>query len=254
VTTLVVDTSEGVTLRFEIAGAGSRLAAGLLDLVMLGSGYLALGIALMLAMSLDPSGASGFFVGLYAAGGLLIAILYHFLFHALRRGQTPGKSALGIRVMSSDGYPPRTFALLIRALVWPIDVFLIVPLPLGLIVITATPKHQRLGDLAAGTLLIRAPREAAPSEPWPDEAWSTLAVRTLPLMPGLSARLSARDLEFLRRLITRTDLDPEERRKLFVEAARHYSSLLDLGPFEDARVVLKELYLFARETSRTRAA
>ena len=156
--------------------------------------------------------------------------------------------------MSADGYPPSTLALLLRALVWPLDVFLSVPAPIGLILIAATPKHQRLGDLAAGTLVMRTPRNDAVIEPWPTESWSTLTLRTLPLTLGLSARLSSHDLEFLRRLLTRTDLDPEERRKLFIDTARHYSSLLDLGPFEDARIALKELYLFTRESARTKSA
>jgi hypothetical protein len=81
-----------------------------------------------------------------------------------------------------------------------------------------------------------------------------LKLRTLPLAPGLAARLSARDLELLRELVTRTDLEPEERRKLFVDAARYYTELLELGSFDDARIVLRELYLFARETMQAKSA
>jgi uncharacterized RDD family membrane protein YckC len=250
VTTLLVDTSEGVRLRFELAGVGSRLAAGLLDMLILVTGYLVVGFALLLALSLDPSGLARFVAGIFLGGGLLLAILYHFLFHALRSGQTPGKSLLQIRVMSADGYPPSLLALALRALVWPLDVLLFVPAPIGLMLMAATEKHQRLGDLAAGTVVMRTPRDEAALEPWPNESWSSLPLRTLPLTTGLAARLSSGDVEFLRQLLTRTELDPEERRKLFVETARHYSALLDLGPFEDARVALRELYLFARETRK----
>jgi hypothetical protein len=156
--------------------------------------------------------------------------------------------------MSADGYPPALFAIVLRALVWPLDVFLVVPAPLGLIVIAATPKHQRLGDLAAGTLVVRSPRDDGGREPWPRDTWSTLPHRTLALGPGLAARLDAGDVAFLRELIVRTDLAPEAQRKLFVDAARLYAERLELGSFEDARIVLREVYLFARETANARGA
>ena len=254
VSTLLVPTAEGVTLRFDVAGAASRLAAGLLDLTLLGAVYSILALGLMLATIFDPSGISNFVAGVLLGGAVLVAIAYHVVFHALWAGQTPGKRWLRIRVMSADGYPPSALALVLRGLVWPLDVFLFVPAPLGLIIIAATPKHQRLGDLAAGTLVVRMPREEAAPEPWPTLTWSALTTRTLPLAPGLAARLGARDLELLRELTMRTDLDPEERRKLFVDAARYYAERLELGPFDDARVVLRELYLFARETMKLHSA
>jgi uncharacterized RDD family membrane protein YckC len=251
--TLLVPTAEGVALRFEIAGAGSRLAAGIVDGVILGTAVSIVGLALMIAMSFDSSGISGFVGGIFFGGVLLTVLAYHILFHVLSAGQTPGKRWVGIRVMSADGYPPSTLAIVLRALVWPLDVLVPVPAPLGLILIAATPKHQRLGDLAAGTLVMRVARSESAAEPFPRELWSTLPVRTLSLTPGLAARLGAHDLEFLRRLLTRTDLEAEERRRLFVDTARQYSDRLELGPFEDARVVLNEIYLFGREMSKTRA-
>jgi uncharacterized RDD family membrane protein YckC len=252
--TLLVPTAEGVTLRFDVAGAGSRLSAGLIEMLLLGTGCSIVGLVLIAAMSFDTSGISRFVGGIFFGGVVLVVLGYHILFHLVWSGQTPGKRALGIRVMSADGYPPSALAIVLRAFVWPLDVLLLVPAPLGIILIAATPKHQRLGDLAAGTLVIRVPRKAADEEPSPRQSWSELPVRTLPLSTGLAARLDARDVEFLRRLLTRTDLDPEERRKLFVDAARHYAKVLDLGPFDDARVVLNEIYLFAREMLKTRAA
>lgn len=254
VTTLLVNTSEGVTLRQDVAGVGSRFAAGLLDGLVIIAGYLLIGFLVLLAVRVDPTGMSSFVAGLGIGGTLLAILLYHVLFHALREGQTLGKIVLGIRVMSADGYPPTFLQVLLRALVWPIDGFFCVPVPIGLIVIAVTPKHQRLGDLVAGTLVIRSPKARLRTQPWPRETWSGLEARTLPLGPGLAARLSPADLEFLRELLTRTELLPDERRKLFIEAARHYCARLSLGEFEDARVVLKELYLFAREMIAAKAA
>jgi uncharacterized RDD family membrane protein YckC len=252
--TLLVDTSEGVVLRHEIAGAGSRLAAGLADGVFLALGYGFALLAVLFAASFDLSGVSHFILGVLIGGSLLVAIGYHVVFHWLWSGQTPGKRWLGLAVMSADGYPPTPFQVLVRGLVWPIDVLLSLPAPIGLMAIAITERHQRFGDVVAGTLVVRVPRERTELEPWPGESWSTLPVRALPLTPGLGARLSADDLAFLRTLLTRTELESDARRRLFIETARAYSRRLELGEFEDARVVLREVYLFTREMLAARAA
>lgn len=250
VTTLVVATSEGVSLRQDIAGAGSRLAAGLLDGIILGIGYAAVVVATLIPVAFDASGLSGFVLGALLGGAILAVLSYHVLFHALGSGQTPGKRALGIRVLSADGHPPSLLQILLRALLWPIDVFLTVPVPLGLILIAATDKHQRLGDLVAGTLLVRAPAADRRLEPFPGQTWSEMRMRTLPLTPGSAAHLTAQDREMLRDLLTRAELSDERRRTLYIAAAKHYSERLGLGRFADARIVLKELYLFARESAQ----
>jgi uncharacterized RDD family membrane protein YckC len=251
-TTLFVPTSEGVELRHEIAGAGSRFAAGLLDGLILAGGYLALGLALLIPAAFDPTRFSRFVLGLLVGGAVLAVLAYHALFHALRGGQTPGKRALGIRVLSADGLPATTMQIVLRALLWPVDVILLVPASIGLILVAATSKHQRLGDLVAGTLVVRAP-ERGGGEPFGGRTWSALENKKLALTPGAAARLSPEDRAFLRDLIQRADLEPTLQRKLFVDAAKHYSERLGLGPFEDARTVIYELYLFAREHASTDA-
>lgn len=245
--TLVVPTSEGVDLRQDIAGAGSRFAAGLLDLMVLAIGYIVIVIAVLIPVAFDPTGVSRFAAGLLLGGGVLAVLVYHILFHALNRGQTPGKRAFGIRVLSTDGHPATLMQIVLRALLWPIDVMLAVPIPIGLIVIATTPMHQRLGDLFAGTLVVRAPKSERGPEPLAGTLWSTLPGRSLALTPGAAARLSAEDRSLLRDLLTRADLSEERRRALFVSAAKHYAARLGLGPFADARIVILELYLFARE-------
>src|SRR5262249_37285225 len=153
---------EGVDLRQDIAGAGSRFAAGLLDLIVLGLGYFVVVLAVLLPAAFDPTGLSRFVLGVLAGGAVLLVLGYHVLFHALGSGQAPGKRALGIRVLSADGHPPTLLQVVLRALLWPIDVLLLVPIPVGLIVIATTAMHQRLGDLFAGTLVVRAPPRPGP--------------------------------------------------------------------------------------------
>lgn len=246
-TILTTATSEGVTLRQEIADAGSRTAAGIVDLTILALFTLLFFLTMASIAQADPSGAGRVILMGIAGGYLFVLIGYHVLFHHFAGGRTPGKMLVGIRVVSVDGYPPSFLALVLRGLVWVVEIVLWLPVPIGLYVIAFTPRRQRLGDLVAGTVVVRAQVRAAPVEPWPRETWSGLAERQLPLTTLALARLDAADVELLRELITRPTLMPEERRRLFVDVARHYAQTLELGEFQDARVFLRELYLFARE-------
>ncbi|HVS08319.1 MAG TPA: RDD family protein [Planctomycetota bacterium] len=251
--TLTIATPEGIRLRLEIAGAGSRFCAALLDALLFGSLYVAAALIVMLVAAIDRSGLSNLMWGILIGGLPLSLALYQLVFHALRDGQTPGKRALGLRVASADGYPASLMQHFLRFALWPVDVLLLVPVSVGILVITLSERRQRLGDLAAGTLVLRERAREERPEPFPGERWSALEDRTLRLEPGLAARLSAEDLELLRELWTRPELTLEERRRLFVATARHYAQRLELGDFKDARTVLRELYLFLREAREGRA-
>jgi uncharacterized RDD family membrane protein YckC len=251
-TRLQIETSEGVRLSVEIAGAGSRFAAGMLDAIVLGLGLFLTVLFLSVAHAFDGGIATEVLLGLVAGGFVLIVVAYHVIFHVLAGGRTPGKMALGIRVVAADGRPASTLAILMRGLIQPIDLLVTVPVPLGVILIAATPRHQRLGDLAAGTMVVHERRREWLRDPYPGETWRSLPVRTLPLTPGLEARLTPDDRALLRTLVSREGLEDDARRRLFIGAARMFAEKLELGSFEDARVVLKELYLFVRETAAER--
>lgn len=245
---LLIETPEGVDLRYELAGPGSRSAATLLDLVIFTVSWIALALVLAIVSLIDPVGLSQVFLLWLIVGTVLLLVLFVTLAPALMEGQTPGKRRLGIRVTSADGYPASSWQHFLRGLFLPIELMLV-----GLAFMLMTPRGQRLGDLVAGTVVVREPRPTAGAEPFPNESWEGLQRRTLPLVPALAARLDADDHEFLRRLLARRDLEPEERRRLFVAAAGHYAQRLELGPFEDARVLLKELYLYLRDRRRLQA-
>jgi uncharacterized RDD family membrane protein YckC len=247
VTTLVVETTEGVEIRLDLAGAGSRFAAGLLDMIIIGIGALLLLFALMLIASADPSGFSGFLIGLYIGGLFFLVIGYHVVFHVFDKGYTPGKRMLGIRVVATDGRPATPFNILVRALIQPIDVVVMVPVSIGLILIAVTARSQRLGDLAAGTMVVRAVVHPWVEDPFPGETWTLLPFKTLPLTAGVVAKLSPDERAFLHALVTRRGLITDSRRDMFVKTAQAFSEKLGLGPFADARDVLKELFLFLRE-------
>jgi uncharacterized RDD family membrane protein YckC len=255
VTVWTTHTAEGVELRQDLAGAGSRMLAAAIDLAILLLGLLVSVLALMIANQGDLSGPGGFLLGLLGGGWLLLAVLYFVLCESFRGGQSVGKRALKLQVRSLDGGPVGPLQSILRGVFLPVDLFVLVPLPLGFLLAAATPLSQRLGDFAAGTMVVRLPRAsgAGVREPWPGERWSGLAQRVLPLSPALAARFTRADVACLRHLLARgepaalSDLEPQARRKLYVEAAREFGARVGVERFDDARVVLRELYLFLRE-------
>ena len=239
---LEVRTTEGVTLDLEVVGPGTRFTAGLLDLLILGTVLLGAFLLLLVASELDPSGASDFLVGFMGMGAFLFAVGYQVVFHWRDAGRTPGKRALGIRVIAADGQPASFFQLVLRGVLTLADI-LPLPLPVGLIAIAVSPKRQRLGDLAAGTLVVREPRPAGrPREPWSHETWESLQVRRLDLTPRHAARFDERDLKLLRAVATRRTLDPTARRRLIERVGAHYRQRLEIEQRIDPRAVVKELY------------
>jgi uncharacterized RDD family membrane protein YckC len=247
---LVVETTEGVRLRRTLAGAGSRALAALIDLAIYALVSLALFLGLMLLMEFDTTGLSAFVWGLAAGGSLLLLCVYQVGFATLWNGQTPGKRLAGLRALDAHGVPASALQHVLRGLFWPLECVLFVPIPLGLLLIAATERRQRLGDLVAGTLVLREEVPREPPEPYPLETWSRLARRQLPLVPALAGRFDAEDRRFLRALLARRGLDTAAADRLAVRAARHYAVAIGaVAPQRPdvAREHLRELYLFLRE-------
>ncbi len=246
---LAVETPEGVVLRHEVAGPGSRSAAALIDLLILFGTWATLLLIATLIASVDPTGFSDIVQGVMVGGVMLALVAYPALFAILWNGQTPGKRALGLRVTDANGYPATNGQHVLRSLFWPLEVLLPLPLPpVGIYVMASNPRRQRLGDLVARTTVLRAAPPPASREPYPTETWSRLPRRTVPLAPALAARLDGADYDYLRALLGRDGLERERKKELYVETARVYARRLDVPRFDDARVFLKELYLFLRES------
>lgn len=152
---LEIETPEHVLLEYEIAGIGSRAVAALIDSFILVVAITALSL---LVLWIDAKGTA-----LIAIVGLLDFALvwgYFVLFEGLRNGQTPGKRRMGIRVIRETGHGISLREAAIRNLVRLAD-FLPPPYLLGALTIAIHPKSRRLGDLAAGTVVVReAPAES----------------------------------------------------------------------------------------------
>src|SRR6266498_1624117 len=153
-----VETPEHVDVQFELAGLGSRLAAGLLDLLLLWLGLMALWIgggAIVTSIS-SPHGTAQ---GWLTAGMILLTFCliwgYFTLFEALNGGRTPGKQVLGIRVVMDTGRSITPPAALIRNLVRLLDCYFPIPFAPALVTMFLHPSNKRPGDLAAGTIVVR---------------------------------------------------------------------------------------------------
>jgi uncharacterized RDD family membrane protein YckC len=249
---LVVETPEGIALRSEIAGAGTRVLAMAVDGLLFGLAA----IFAVLILALAGFHGSPLLVG----SGIIVAlVLYSFLFTVLWDGRTPGKALAGVRVCDQQGYPARPVQHFLRSLFVPLETLvLIVPLPLVWILLAATPRHQRLGDLVAGTVVLRDPGRGGAGEPAPRTRWSALEHRSLRLEPAAAARFEPAEVAFLRELLTRPDLDPQARARLELRTASLCAARLGLAPArwtpQRARAFLRELYLFLREMRASPAA
>ncbi len=154
---LEVETPDHVVLRYDLAGGGNRGFAALVDFAV--ATFLVIGMVALWSV-LDAVLPRWLFFttqGLFVSATLLVAWSYFIVLEWLWEGRTLGKRMFGLRVISADGSPASFTAVLIRNLLRIVD-FLPAFYGLGLLAIVLSPRSQRLGDLAAGTFVVRAPR------------------------------------------------------------------------------------------------
>src|SRR5712691_4100498 len=153
-----VETPEHVDVQFELAGVGSRLAAGLLDLLLLSIGLFALWIGgeAILGSLFSSRGVARSWL---SAAMILLTFCflwgYFTLFEALNGGRTPGKQALGIRVVMDTGRSITGPAAVVRNLVRFVDCYFPIPFAPALLSMFLHPSNKRPGDMAAGTIVVR---------------------------------------------------------------------------------------------------
>jgi uncharacterized RDD family membrane protein YckC len=143
---------ENVRLGFRLAGPGTRLGAYLLDLGVRGAALYVLVSGLSLV--LIPFANTGLPVGVYLVVAFLLEWGYGCFFETWWSGQTPGKRAFGLRVIKTEGYAIGFYEAMIRNLLRAAD---FVPLfyAAGFLTAVLSPRLQRIGDLVAGTMVVR---------------------------------------------------------------------------------------------------
>ncbi len=152
-----IETPEGITLNLRVAGPLARaLAWGADSLIKYGALW-------GLLMALAFLGGGGF--GLWLIALFLTEWFYPVLFEVYADGATPGKKALGLKVVHANGTPVDWPAALIRNLLRAVD-FLPAFYGFGIVAMLCNRNFQRLGDLAAGTVVIyREPSGKTPALP-----------------------------------------------------------------------------------------
>jgi uncharacterized RDD family membrane protein YckC len=175
---LHIDTPELVDIQMPLAGIGSRFIALLVDSLIWFAGLLVLFVLLVLfplniATFSEKSAEWAFAIIIF-----LIFLLnwgYFTLFEAFWNGRTPGKRVARIRVIQRSGRAIGLIESMTRNLVRYIDMQPFALYAVGVIAIFATRQHQRLGDLAAGTLVVRDRVEEAPL--WGDSGARTITAQ-----------------------------------------------------------------------------
>ena len=155
---VTVETPENVVLEFELAGIGSRAGAVLYDTVAIVFLYMIVVFTgAMVAAGLGYAGVGGggaILQAMLVLAGFAVQWGYFLAFEALRAGQTPGKKRMGIRVVMETGHPVTPQAAAVRNLVRIVD-FLPGFYFIGILFVLFQKQHKRLGDLVAGTIVVR---------------------------------------------------------------------------------------------------
>jgi len=180
---LQIDTPENVVFGYEVAGIGSRFMAAMVDhaIIIVMQLIVVLIIYMIVAGVGDASYLDNLSAWVIGALGLIsFALLwgYFILFETLWSGQTPGKRLVKLRVIRVDGTPTTLVEALVRNLVRLID-FLPVTYGIGIITMFIDSQSRRLGDLAAGTLVVFDR---------PEITLESLRTPPSPRMPGLPAQ------------------------------------------------------------------
>ena len=186
-TVFISETPEGIALALRPAGMMSRSYAYMIDALIRFAVILA---AATLLSSLSRFGGGVFLIGVFA-----LEWFYPVVFELMPGAATPGKRAMSLRVVMDSGLPVTPAASLVRNLLRAAD-FLPVGYALGLLLMLLRPDFKRIGDLAAGTLVVHTasatldgPLPAAEPAP-PARALSSREQAAIVAWAGRAARLT----------------------------------------------------------------
>jgi uncharacterized membrane protein SpoIIM required for sporulation/uncharacterized RDD family membrane protein YckC len=243
-----IETPEHVDVQFELAGVGSRLAAGLLDLVLLILGLLALWIGggTVLGSLLTTPGMARSWL---SAAMIILTFCftwgYFTLFEALNGGRTPGKQALGIRVVMDTGQSITPAAAVVRNLVRFVDCYFPIPFAPALLSMFLHPSNKRPGDMAAGTIVVRD----HPTD-WSLGAPVLAATEAEPIETG-PPELAEEEFRLLDRFLSRiNDLTPEVQIRITTDLVRRFEPRI---PRRNADLQGYLVTVFAEEQRKRRS-
>lgn len=213
-------TPQNVIISQPLASVGERIVARIIDYVIMFI-YIIVFSGFMDAIATtihEPPGEWWYLMG------MLPVIFYSFIFETLWDGQTPGKRMFRLQVMEADCTQERTGSALMRWMFLLADVWMSF---VGVIFLLATKRNQRIGDLAAGTIVIKRPKnEVAIS--LGDE---TQTKRNYQMTYPQAERLSMGQADLIRKALG--EEDPERRQSLIDTLAQKVADFLRLRPEGD---------------------
>lgn len=149
---IYIQTTHNVTLQFPIASVGDRMLSTLIDYAV----FVAYSISIFVLLDIANTNSD---VAVYLA--LIPLFTYHLLMEIIFNGQSLGKMAMNIKVMRTDGTQATLSQYLIRYIFRIVDITLFSGM-VAIITIIVSNKGQRLGDMAAGTTVVKLTREKTP--------------------------------------------------------------------------------------------
>ena len=216
-------TGQFVHISQSVAGVGDRIVARLIDYALLfayslGSYYFYMKFFNYNAGIPEAVSVIVFFVI------ILPVIFYSFLCEAFNNGQSVGKRVMHLRVVCADGSQPTMGALFLRWILQLVDVWFY---GLGILFIAFSRHHQRIGDIAAGTLVINT--EGYKKVDIPLSYFDYAREDYRPHYPG-AARLSSGQAEVIARAIEGAMLNPKSQGARLEVLARKVSNVIGAQP------------------------
>jgi len=218
---ILITTPEHVPIHLETAGAGSRFLAILIDTAITMTIASLLGL---IAQVFLPAGVARAF---YVTISFFLGFSWHIWFETRGNGRTPGKRSLSLRVIDDRGLPVSLHQSLVRNIVRVVD-FIPIFYAFGAVAVLASPQRRRLGDVIAGTLVVRDSQPlvvrgqiAAPRR--------HNSLRTPRVMRLIKHRVSLEEREFLLSVCMRAEkLTPSARYDLMENVAARYREKLGI--------------------------
>jgi uncharacterized RDD family membrane protein YckC len=249
---LTIETPEQTALEFPLAGIGSRFLALAADTLL----QLAVAWVLVMVFAVSAISFSLFSkgAGLWTFAILLFALFsvqfgYFALFEALWNGQTPGKRWTHLRVIKDSGRPISAYDAILRNLLRIVDT-LPTMYATGLITMLISPENKRVGDYAAGTVVIHEkPLQGVSS------IWEQSATSAQPPVAGALPQLTVEELQLVEAFLDRRgSLEPHVRRAMAHQIADRLGARWSVPAEEraDAEKFLEAAAEQRRQTARFR--
>lgn len=177
-----VTTTQNISIDYDVAGVGERIAARIIDFAIFIAIYFLFVIIIASVGAIFDSGALVVLLVIYG----VLFVFYDLLCEIFFNGQSVGKRVLKIKVISLDGYQPSLSQYFLRWLFRFVD-FTITAQVGGLICVAVSPHKQRIGDIVAGTTLIKTqPRTSLEAIAFKTEVESEEYMPVLPDVINLS--------------------------------------------------------------------